>query len=143
MGLFRSFLPCMYSMHAVSYHQPRVIAEIGCNHMGNLNVAKELILKARDCGCDYAKFQKRNPRELLTPEQAAAPHPVPYNAYGSTYLEHRENLELSLEQHRELKKYCESVGIGYSSSVWDVTSAKEIVSLNPVHQGGLPLELTL
>lgn len=99
--------------------------------MGSLDVAKELILKAKKCGADYAKFQKRNPKELLTPEQAAAAHPVPYNSYGSTYGEHREYLELTIDQHRELKEYCEEVGIGYSSSVWDVTSAKEVVSLNP------------
>ena len=99
--------------------------------MGRLDIAKELILKAKGCGADYAKFQKRNPKELLTPEQSLAPHPVPYNSYGSSYGEHREYLELSIDEHRELKEFCESVGIGYSSSVWDVTSAKDIVSLNP------------
>lgn len=113
------------------YRKPRVIAEIGCNHMGRIDIAKELILKAKNCGCDYAKFQKRNPKELLTSEQANAPHPVPYHAYGSTYGDHREFLELTLNQHRELKDYCEEVGIGYSSSVWDVSSANDIVSLNP------------
>lgn len=118
-------------MENISYQKPKVIAEIGCNHMGRIDIAKDLILKAKNCGCDYAKFQKRNPKELLTPEQADAPHPVPYNSYGSTYGEHREFLELNVGQHRELKDYCEEVGIGYSSSVWDVTSAKDIVSLNP------------
>jgi len=115
----------------ITYQQPRVIAEIGCNHMGQIDVAKELIIKAKECGCDYAKFQKRRPEELLTPEQAAAPHPVVHNAYGDTYLEHRKNLELTVDQHRELRDFCKNVGIGYSSSVWDVTSAKEIVSLKP------------
>ena len=118
-------------MPTIVYQEPKVIAEIGCNHMGDLEVAKDLILKAKNSGCAYAKFQKRNPEELLTPEQAAAPHPVAHNAYGATYLEHRINLELSVDQHRELRDFSRSVGIGYSSSVWDVTSAREIVSLEP------------
>ena len=101
---------------SITYQAPREIAEIGCNHMGKLDIAKELILKAKNCGADYATFQKRNPKELLTPEQSAAAHPVPYNSYGSTYGEHREYLELTIDKHRELKQYCEQVGIGYSSS---------------------------
>ena len=113
------------------YTQPRVIAEIGCNHKGDVAIAKELLLLAKECGCAYAKFQKRNPEELLTPEQYKAPHPNPMHSYGTTYGEHRENLELTIHQHKELKEYCESIGLGYSCSVWDVTSAREIVSLDP------------
>ena len=115
-----------------SYIRPRLIAEAGCNHKGDMNIAKELIRTAAIyCKADVIKFQKRCPRELLTPEQYAAPHPNPANAYGKTYGEHREFLEFDLEQHRELKAYCEEVGIIYSTSVWDFTSAKEIASLNP------------
>merc|ERR1712217_698892 len=75
--------------------------------------------------------QKRCPKELLTPEQYNAPHPNPNNSFGSTYGEHREFLELSVDDHRELQAHCESIGLEYSCSVWDTTSAKEIVSLNP------------
>jgi N-acetylneuraminate synthase len=53
------------------------------------------------------------------------------HAYGSTYGEHREFLELDLEQNRQLKKWCEENGVVYSTSVWDLTSAREIISLNP------------
>lgn len=113
------------------YRQPVCIAEIGCNHKGNFETAKELIALARECKATYAKFQKRNPKELLTEEQYAAPHPNPGNSYGDTYGEHRENLELSAEQHKELKKYCEEIGIKYCTSVWDVTSAREIIELAP------------
>ena len=116
----------------VNYLPPRLIAEAGCNHKGDMNIAKELIRTAAIyCKADVIKFQKRCPRELLTPEQYDAPHPNPANAYGKTYGEHREFLEFDLEQHRELKAYCEEVGITYSTSVWDFTSAKEIASLNP------------
>jgi sialic acid synthase len=111
---------------------PKVIAEIGCNHKGSMDIAKELIaVAATFCKVDYVKFQKRTNRELLTPEQYNAPHPNPANSYGKTYGEHREFLELSLEQHRELQAYCRQMGVGYSTSVWDVTSAKEITSLAP------------
>ena len=116
----------------ISYKKPRVIAEIGCNHKGEIDIAKELIkMAAIYCKADVVKFQKRCNKELLTPEQYNAPHPNPVNSYGKTYGEHREYLEFSLEQHMELKAYCEEVGIEYSTSVWDLTSAKEITSLQP------------
>jgi len=116
---------------AVKYLEPRVISEIGCNHKGEFEIAKELIKLSKDCGAYAAKFQKRTPKELLTPEQYNAPHPNPANSYGKTYGEHREFLEFNVDQHAALKKYSESIGIVYSTSVWDVTSAKEISSLNP------------
>ncbi len=110
---------------------PKLIAEIGCNHKGDFEIAKELLKIAADSGAYVAKFQKRNNKELLTPDQYNSPHPNPINAYGKTYGEHREFLEFDISQHQELKKYAETLGLIYSSSVWDVTSAKEIVSLEP------------
>lgn len=113
------------------YKKPKIISEIGCNHMGDFEIAKELVRISKECGADVAKFQKRNNRELLTEEQYNAPHPNPRNSYGDTYGEHREFLEFTAEQHAELKAYCKSIEIGYSTSVWDVTSAKEICALSP------------
>lgn len=110
----------------------RVIAEIGCNHKGDMEIAKELIKVAKIfCNADVVKFQKRNNRELLTEEQYNAPHPNPHNSYGDTYGAHREFLEFDLEQNRELMEYCKEMDIIYSTSTWDLTSAKEIASLNP------------
>ena len=109
-----------------------LIAEIGCNYKGNLEIAKEMSkIAIIECGVDVVKFQKRTPKELLTKEQYNAPHPVPANSYGETYGQHREFLELNILQHRELKEYIEKIGGIYSCSVWDMTSAREIVSLNP------------
>ncbi len=113
------------------YNNAKVVAEIGCNHKGDLALAKSLILSAKQCGVDYAKFQKRNAKALLTQAQYDAPHNVPYHAYGNTYGAHREFLEFSSDQHRELKSYCEELGIGYACSVWDLISAKDIIDLNP------------
>ncbi len=112
--------------------EARVIAEIGCNHKGDMEIAKELIQMAKVfCKADIVKFQKRSNKELLTQEQYDAPHPNPMHSYGDTYGEHREYLEFSVEQHKELQDYCNEVGIEYSTSVWDLTSAKKIASLNP------------
>ncbi len=114
------------------YNKPFVIAEAGCNHMGNMEIAHELIqIAAHFCKVDAIKFQKRYPKELLTAEQYNAPHPHPENSYGTTYGQHREFLEFTVEQHVQLKKWCEESGILYSTSVWDMTSAKEITSINP------------
>lgn len=115
-----------------TYKKPYVIAEIGCNHKGDMAIAKELIKVAKIfCDADAVKFQKRNNKELLTEEQYNQPHPNPINSYGDTYGAHREFLEFDVEQHNALKQFCEDIGIDYSTSVWDVTSAKEIASLNP------------
>ncbi len=116
----------------VKYNKPFIIAEAGCNHMGQMDIAKDLIeTAAHFCKADAIKFQKRCPKELLTPEQYNAPHPNPANSYGDTYGAHREFLEFDVDQHAQLKKWCEEAGIIYSTSVWDLTSAKEITSLHP------------
>ena len=114
-----------------NYEKPKVIAEIGCNHMGEMNIAKELIDLAKSSGAEYIKFQKRNNKELLTKEQYETPHPVAKNSYGDTYGAHREYLEFDVIQHKELKEYCDSIGVIYSTSVWDVTSAKEMITFEP------------
>jgi len=115
-----------------TYKKPYIIAEIGCNHKGDMEIAKELIKVAKIfCNVDAIKFQKRNNRELLTEDQYNQPHPNPVNAYGDTYGAHREYLEFDVNQHAVLKSYCEDIGITYSTSVWDLTSAKEIASLKP------------
>ena len=112
--------------------QPRVVAEIGCNHKGDMAIAREMIeTAARFCKADFVKFQKRCNRELLTPAEFDAPHPNPANSYGATYGAHREFLEFDQDQHRQLMRWCEEFGIGYSTSVWDLTSAREMAVLAP------------
>lgn len=111
---------------------PRIIAEIGCNHKGDMSIAREMIMTAATyCKVDVVKFQKRCNKELLTEEEYNAPHPHPENSYGSTYGAHREFLEFTVNQHRQLQEWCKEFGVEYSTSVWDVTSAKEITTLQP------------
>jgi N-acetylneuraminate synthase len=117
---------------------PSVIAEIGCNHKGNIEIAHDMIkllgsfkiLNPRSY-IDVVKFQKRTNKELLSPEEYNAPHSNPENSYGQTYGEHRETLEFNTAQHAQLKEWCEDEGLNYSTSTWDITAAKEIVSLKP------------
>lgn len=118
--------------------KPIIIAEIGCNHKGDMEIAHRMIkllgcfkVLNPDSAIDIVKFQKRTNRELLTPEEYNAPHPNPANSYGDTYGAHREFLEFNLEQNAQLKAWCEEEGLIYSTSTWDLTAAKEIVSLNP------------
>ncbi len=115
----------------MDYKKPKLIAEIGCNHKGEMSIAKELIKIAVESGVEVVKLQKRHSRELLTDEQYNTPHPNPINSYGDTYGAHREFLEFSIDQHKELKYFAEKLGVIYSTSVWDITSAKEIISLEP------------
>jgi len=115
----------------MNFDKPKVIAEIGCNHKGEIEIAYELISLAKDCGADVAKFQTRHNKTLLTKSQYNSPHPNLSNAYGDTYGEHREYLEFTQNQHIALKEYCEDVGIIYSTSVWEEVSAREIVAINP------------
>ena len=124
--------------------KPTIIAEIGCNHKGDIENAKEMIKVASQfCKVDVVKFQKRNPRELLTEEEYNSPHPNPIHSYGETYGEHREALEFTLDQHRELMEFCQEWNVLYSTSVWDLTSAKEIVTLNQTMLKFHPLEFKL
>lgn len=110
-----------------------IVAEIGCNHMGDFELCKKMIKCAQEKGAYAVKFQKRKPKECLSEKQYNSPHPVQHNSYGNTYGEHREFLEFDVSQHKKLKEYCESINIIYSTSVWDKTSATEIVALNPAY----------
>jgi len=108
-----------------------VIAEIGGTHIGSLERAKKLAKLAKLAGADILKTQKRNPYKSVKKELWDQPHPNQLFAYGKTYLEHRINLELSIEEHKQLKEYCEKIDIIYSTSVWDIDSTNEIIKLNP------------
>lgn len=114
------------------FKAPKVIAEIGCNHKGDISTAFEMIkIAATYCNADVAKFQKRDIATLIPAERYYAPHPHPENAYGSNYGEHRERLEFSVDQHKQLQECCVSHNIEYSTSVWDEVSARQIIALNP------------
>lgn len=111
--------------------EPKLVAELCCNHQGDINIAKKMIFEAKKAGADYTKFQKWAPLSSLTKKEYNTNHPFPPNSFAEPYGKHREFLEFSIEQHKELFNYASSLGIKYSCSVFDSTSAKQISSLNP------------
>lgn len=109
----------------------KLVAEIGCVHGGSEERAIMLCELACSCGADVVKSQKRNPEESVSPLMKKSPHPNSFYSYGSTYLEHRKNLELDISSHVKMKNICQNMGKAYACSVWDVTSAKEVISIHP------------
>ena len=110
----------------MKYKKPKVVAEIGCNHAGDLELAKQLIEVAAMSGASYAKFQKRNNKYLLK-EDYNKPHPNPVHSFGSSYGKHREFLEFTIPQHYKLFEHCKKKKIKYAISVWEVKSAEAMV----------------
>jgi N-acetylneuraminate synthase/sialic acid synthase len=106
-----------------------VIAEIGHNHQGNLETAKELFRAAKDCGAHAAKLQKRDNRSLFTKQMYDSPYENE-NSYGSTYGAHREALEFGLNEYRELQKYAQEIGITFFATAFDFKSADFLADLD-------------
>ncbi len=106
-----------------------VIAEIGHNHQGNLETAKELFRAAKDAGAHAAKLQKRSNRLLFTREMYNKPYDNE-NSYGDTYGEHREFLEFGREQYAELQRYAKEIGISFFATAFDVPSADFLADLD-------------
>jgi N-acetylneuraminate synthase len=79
-----------------------IIAEIGINHNGSMELAKELIHIAKESGCDAVKFQKRDIESVYTKDELDAPRDSPW---GTTNRQQKEGLEFSIEQYKELKLF--------------------------------------
>ena len=105
-----------------------IIAEIGQNHQGDPAIARELIRAAKLCGADAVKSQKRDVRTLLTPEEYNRPYSSPH-AFGKTYGEHREALELSVEAWADLMAHATEMGLDFFASPWDIPSARLLLDL--------------
>ncbi len=97
-----------------------IIAEIGINHNGDLNIAKQMIDAAAHAGVDAVKFQKRTP-EVCTPlDQQTQMRETPWGYI--TYLDYRYKVEFNEDQYCEIEKYCKQKGIMWLASVWDEPS---------------------
>ncbi len=99
-----------------------VIAEIGHNHQGSLDQCKRLFRRAKDCGADAVKLQKRDNKALFSTKQYNSLYDNP-NSYGATYGEHREFLEFGRDEHLELKEYADNLEITFFSTPFDFNSA--------------------
>ncbi len=105
-----------------------VIAEVGHNHQGSLEKAKELFRTAKECGADAVKLQKRDNRTLYTRAMYDMPY-VHENSFGPTYGAHREALELGREDYAELQRYAKSLGITMFATAFDFASADVLAEL--------------
>ena len=105
-----------------------IIAEVGINHQGSIELFKKMIVEAKRAGADAVKGQKREPKECLTQEQYARPYDSPH-AFGRTYGEHKEALEISREGWAELLQFADQTGIALFASVFDLTSARAMREL--------------
>lgn len=111
-----------------------IVAEIGQNHNGDINIAKQLIEMASRCKADAVKFQKRDIKDEFTEKGYNAPYIGP-NSFGKTYGEHREFLELTEQEHRELKIYAESKGLTYFCTACDIPSVEMMERIgNPIYK---------
>ena len=109
-----------------------VIAEVGHNHQGNIETAKEIFKKAKEAGADAVKLQKRDNRALFTEEMFNSRYDS-NNAYGNTYGEHREALEFGMEEFKILKEYANSLGLIFFATPFDIPSVDFLEEL------GVPL----
>ncbi len=99
-----------------------VIAEIGHNHQGKLELAKEMFKAAKECGADAVKLQKRDNRGLFTAAGYNKPYDNP-NSFGATYGEHREALEFGEAEYKELQAYATEIGVTMFATAFDFSSA--------------------
>jgi N-acetylneuraminate synthase len=106
-----------------------IIAEIGINHNGDLNVAKEMIKGAASAGCDAVKFQKRTPEICVPQDQWNIERDTPWGRM--TYIEYRHRVEFTKDQYAEIDRYSKELGIQWFASCWDVPSVAFIEQFNP------------
>ena len=96
-----------------------VIAEVGINHNGSLEIAKQLINAAAEAGCDAVKFQKRTIDVVYTSEELAMPRE---NPFGSTNGDLKRGLEFGIKEYKEIDRYCKKKNISWFASCWDKDS---------------------
>ncbi len=104
-----------------------VIAEIGINHNGDIDLAKKLINVASGAGCDAVKFQKRTIDVVYSAEELAKPRESPF---GNTNGELKRGLEFEFEEFQEIDRYCREVKIDWFASCWDEASVDVIAQFN-------------
>ena len=97
-----------------------VIAEIGINHNGSLDITKQLIDIAKVAGCDVVKFQKRNPDICVPEHQKSVMRDTPWGRM--TYLEYKYKVEFEKKEYDEIDLYCKEKNIQWTASPWDLDS---------------------
>lgn len=106
-----------------------IIAEIGQNHQGDMEIAKQLIVEAKKCGVDCVKFQKSCLTEKFT-RSALNRRYTSVNSWGDTYGEHKEHLEFSIAEYRELRTFAERIDLLFTASAMDAISLEQLYTLD-------------
>lgn len=104
-----------------------IIAEIGINHNGDLNIAKKMIKTAKTIGADSVKFQKRDLKLVYSKEELDKFRESPW---GTTNREQKEGLEFSKKDYESIDKYCKEIGIDWFASAWDLNSLNFLKDFN-------------
>ena len=107
-----------------------IIAEIGINHNGDLEIAKELISKAKSAGCDAVKFQKRTINLVYSEDILKQKRDSPW---GNTQRDQKEGLEFSIAEYDQIDNYCKNLQIDWFASSWDIESQKLMRKYNFPH----------
>lgn len=98
-------------------HPAFIVAEIGINHNGDLEIAKNLIYAAKEAGVDAVKFQKRTPELCTPPEQRDQMRETPWGYIS--YFEYRKKVEFGEVEYREIDRLCKELDLLWFASVWD------------------------
>ena len=106
-----------------------VVAEIGINHNGDLEIARQLIDAARVAGCDAVKFQKRTPERCVPKDQANVMRETPWGLIA--YIDYRHRMEFGADEYREIDRYCKERAITWFASVWDEESVDFMAAFDP------------
>lgn len=129
--LNRSKKTVLIGDQAVGSNQPvYIVAEIGINHNGNLDIAKRLIDAAKLAGCSAVKFQKRTPRLCVPPKQKNKMRETPWGYIS--YLDYRHKVEFGLKEYKEIDRYCRKRGIDWFASCWDKPSVDFMKQFKPI-----------
>jgi N-acetylneuraminate synthase len=110
-------------------HPTYIIAEIGINHNGSVQIAKDLIKAAVEAGVDAIKFQKRTPEICVPEHQKTQMRDTPWGYIS--YLDYRYKVEFDLSQYNEIDEYCHELGVDWLASSWDIPSLEFIEQFNP------------
>jgi len=110
-------------------HPTYVIGEIGINHNGNIEIAKNLILAAKKAGVDAVKFQKRTPEICVPLEQQSQMRDTPWGYIS--YLEYRHKVEFGFDEYQEIAGFAREVGIDWFASAWDIPSLEFMEKFDP------------
>jgi N-acetylneuraminate synthase len=120
----------LHTGSCIGYGAPAyIIAEIGINHNGSLDIAKQLVKEAAEAGCNAVKFQKRTPELCVPKDQRHQKRDTPWGRI--TYMEYRYKVEFGEAEYAEIDRYCRELGIDWFASCWDEEAVDFIEQFNP------------